>query len=248
MKTTFRSKASIFVFFLLFQSVFASQNLEEIQNISDIGNNDKSISDIDKNNDGNENRDYEQLRNEKYLEKISSGARIISVDDIVENVTEENLEKSKLKAIENGKEKALTYLLRIVDPDTSYTKQANNCIDSYEIKSEKFVENTYEANLVYNVDINKLKNRQYLRTSTQKNNQEQFNDFKKIGVNSRIVVVNIDKAKNGLNAFLDKAEYSGLDPVLYSISHNEIKLYETDELVKFLKESKFSFFIEEQND
>ncbi len=262
MKITYKS-FFVYVVLQLFLPVFAVGNLEEIttnnntySDIAEDGNNTLETENINENNDNEENiSHYEQnvdeskLRDEKYLKKIASGERIISVDDIVENVTEENLEKSKLRAIENGKEKAISYLLQLVDPSSQYAKQANNCIDSYEIKFERFINNTYEAHLIYNVDINKLKNKSYYTKPTIANNEMKFDKFKKIiGTDGGIIVVYVDNTKAALNTFLDKLDHNGIDHMLYSISHNEIKLYETDEILKFLQESKYHFFRESESD
>ncbi len=254
----------VYIVLQLFSSVSAVGNLEEIttdnntySDTGEDGNSALETENINEKNDDNEentghdeqNVDESKLRDEKYLKKIASGERIISVDDIVENVTEENLEKSKLKAIENGKEKAISYLLQLVDPNSQYAKQANNCIDSYEIKFERFIDNTYEAHLVYNVDINKLKNKSYYTKSVISNDEMKFDKLKKIiGTDGGIIVVNVNNTKTALNTFLDKLDHNGIDHMLYSISHNEIKLYETDEILKFLQESKYHFFRENESD
>ena len=253
----------VYIVLQLFSSVFAVDNLEEVpednstySNIEEDSNNTLETKNINGNDDNEENISHDEqnideskLRDEQYLKKIASGERIISVDDIVENVTEENLEKSKLKAIENGKEKAISYLLQLVDPSSQYAKQANNCIDSYEIKFERFIDNTYEAHLVFNVDINKLKNKSYYTKSVIPNDEMKFDKLKKIiGADGRIIAVNVNNTKTELNTFLDELDHNGIDHMLYSVSHNKIRLYETDEILKFLQESKYHFFRENESD
>lgn len=81
----------------------------------------------------------------------------VLVEGVEVSGDDEHLDESKEHAIQIGKRIALDKVLEKLNKRLDLTKQqVEDCIDSYSIKSENFIKNTYHAKVNYRIDMASL--------------------------------------------------------------------------------------------
>lgn len=162
-----------------------------------------------------------------------------------------NLDESKNLAIAEGKKIALE----------SYLKESGNeirnlsaslideCIDSYTIKSEKFIGNIYQADISYNIDQNVLNN--FLNRKSNRNSKAAYSNGENwqyvnenpFAMGKKLIVIPTDNPKNMLK-FLEARLGFQVFNSLYSISSNFVKIRNSQGIVEHLKARGMRFSIE----
>lgn len=161
-----------------------------------------------------------------------------------------NLDESKNLAIEEGKKIALENCLKETNKEIQNLSASliDECIDSYTIKSEKFIGNIYQADISYTIDQNALNN--FLNRKSNQNSHEAYSfrdngkeNERQFSIGEKLIVIHTDNPKNTLR-FLDARFGSQTFSNLYSISSDCVKIRNSQGIVEQLKARGIRFSIE----
>lgn len=162
-----------------------------------------------------------------------------------------NLDESKNLAIGEGKRIALENYLKESGKEIQNLSSSlvDECIDSYTIKSEKFIGNIYQADISYTIDQNALSN--FLNHKSNRNSDEayssgengQYRNENPFSVGTKLIVIPTDNPKNTLR-FLEARLGAQVFSDLYSISSDFVKIRNSHGIVEHLKARGMRFSTE----
>lgn len=161
------------------------------------------------------------------------------VEDVSVYGDEENLEDSKNFAINDGKRIALQKVVEQISGGKYFNLSAeyfDETIDSYSIKNETFIGNTYKAQIDYRVNVSAI---------SSLLGSKNIDDLKPKNVEkNRLIAVNsVNTAKEYVRICEIMKQYS-FHAYPYSFSSNKIKYQYSDQLYSILKESGADVYYE----
>lgn len=170
--------------------------------------------------------------------------------------TGNDLEDSKKMAIYDGKQIAINNILESLEDNEENDKSEHElsadfveeCVDSYAINEEKFINNTYQATISYKINIEQLK--RFLKKTELKNVENKVNVVHNTELNydlssgKEIMIIPVGGDLIKRSNYLYKLIGQDYLLSLYAITANSVKLYSSNRIKNLLAQNRVYFYME----
>ena len=162
------------------------------------------------------------------------------VEDVAVFGEEENLDDSKNFAINEGKRIAIQKAIEQISSGKYFNISADyfdEAIDSFSIKTETFVGNSYKAKVDYRVNISAVSNLLGMKSADRL--KPITNEYQ-----GRLIAVNSANISREYVKLCEVLKQYSLSAIPYSFSSNKIKYKYSEQLNNILKESGADIYYE----